>query len=684
MLHAGVIAVSGGYIGVDVFFVISGFLITSLLIDEVRNTRRVSILGFYARRARRILPAACFVIVVTVVVANMQLGALIGRATAIDGQWAAGFAANFRLIRQGTSYFGSALPPSPLQHFWSLAVEEQFYLVWPTVLFGFVMLGRRFTRSALVLQAGLVTIVAVSLYWSIHLSKVNPTSAYFSPFTRAWELAAGALVAVFSLTIARAPAPLRAAATWIGLSLIGIAAFTFTATTVFPGYAALLPVVGTALILGGGIGQSRAAVGIALGVAPIRWLGKISFSVYLWHWPVLVIAEERSSTPLSNVARVVCVLITLVLSVASYYAIERPLRSGKLLRATNPRSEWDRARKALAIGAVAIAVAVAVSIYTNNRAAYAIKQASEPTTTGKTLPSTLKPSAKQTTSEQITTMQQQVGALVREGLTLTGVPADVNPPPLKLALDPAYSRCLQPRSATRVKPCTFGAKAGPRTLVVFGDSHSMQWMPALDVLGRQASVRVIAVYKEACPVPSVDVFTGQAAGEAAGLVKVGAYPECSRWRTRALGYIASVKPFAVVLGFGQELTSEHGFSISTWISGLRASTRAIQATGAKVIEIGNNPYLREDPGLCLTRPNAKPAACEGTFANRDRTDAELAAVRADGGTAIDIEPWFCADGHCPVIIDHRIAYANYGHLSPQYVSDLEPLLAAEFKLAGVA
>jgi hypothetical protein len=116
---------------------------------------------------------------------------------------------------------------------------------------------------------------------------------------------------------------------------------------------------------------------------------------------------------------------------------------------------------------------------------------------------------------------------------------------------------------------------------------------------------------------------------------------------------------------------------------LRTSMSTIAATGARIIEISNNPYLKQDPGLCLTRPNAKPSACEGTFVNRDRTVAELAAVRATGATAIDIEPWFCADGRCPVIIDHRVAYANYGHLSPQYVRDLEPLLAAELKSAGI-
>jgi peptidoglycan/LPS O-acetylase OafA/YrhL len=244
VLHAGVTKVSGGYVGVDVFFVISGFRITSLLIDESRSTGRVSIVGFYARRARRILPAACFVIVVTVIAAYLQLGSVVGQTTAIDGRWAAAFAANFRFIHQGTDYFATNLPPSPLQHYWSLAVEEQFYLAWPTLMFGLVLLGRRFASSIVTVRLGLAAIVAGSLFWSIHVSASQPTTAYFSPFTRAWELGAGALIAAFSVLIAEIPALVRAIATWVGIALVAIAAFTFTATTVFPGYTALLPVVG--------------------------------------------------------------------------------------------------------------------------------------------------------------------------------------------------------------------------------------------------------------------------------------------------------------------------------------------------------------------------------------------------------------------------------------------------------
>ncbi len=665
VLHFGVTAVSGGYVGVDVFFVISGFLITSLLIDEFRLTERVSILAFYARRARRILPAACFVIAVTVASSYLQLGALVGKATAIDGQWSAGFAANFRFIRQGTDYFASSLPPSPLQHFWSLAVEEQFYLVWPSLLFGLLALGRRLARPTAALRVGVIAIVAGSLLWSVHLSRVAPTNAYFSPLTRAWELGAGALIAVFSTAISTTPSRARSAAAWAGLVMIVIAGFAFTATTLFPGYAAVLPVAGTAFVIAGGIGGPGGGPASLLGVAPLRWLGRISFSVYLWHWPVLVIAEERSSTSLSNFARVVCAAITLALSIASYYGIERPIRSGRIVRAKNPRNAWERSRRPLAVGAVAIAVAVSVSAITNNRAASAISHATR-TVPGES--TSLVQSSSVNPATDVARLQQQVQGLVRQGLTLKSIPPDVSPPVLRIGLDQKFSRCLQARADVTVKTCTFGDRTSRRTLVVFGDSHAMTWMPALDIYGRQVGYRVLTLYKTACAIPSLEI-----------VALVGPYPQCAAWRANALRYIQALRPAAVVTASSRAFTTFDAH----WLAALRTTMVALKKAGAPVVEIGRYPALSQDPRLCLTRPHADPSSCTGSFSAGNEDRAERTVVEGVGVKSIDIEPWYCADGRCPAIIDKRIAYGDRDHLGPQYVTDLEPLLAASLQVAGL-
>jgi peptidoglycan/LPS O-acetylase OafA/YrhL len=679
-LHAGVTMVSGGYIGVDVFFVVSGFLITSLLIREERSTGRVSIPGFYARRARRILPAACLVIAVTVLVSYQQLGALLGKATATDGIWSALFAADFRFIAQGTNYFTSALPPSPLQNYWSLAVEEQFYFVWPTVLFGLMVLGRRSNRSMLALRLGLLVVVAGSLALSVQQSVQNPTNAYFSPFTRAWELGAGALIAVAVGAITRLPATLKAAATWVGLALIAVAAFTFDATTVFPGYAALIPVGGTVLVIAGGIGDPPGSARMLLGLKPLRWLGLISFSVYLWHWPVLTIAEERSPSGLSGAARVVCLLIIMALSVATYMIVEHPLRTSSILQARiGARTAWTKYRNALLAGAVAIVVAVSVSVAVGDRATSVIETAASGATTAGSADAATSFDA---SPADLTKLDRTIRGGVQKGLTMTAVPADLDPPVLQIgsAFVPKFLNCQQHREDVDVKPCAFGDTQSKETIVVLGDSHAMEWMPALDAYGRHAGYRVLGMYKAECPVPTTTIWaasTSQAGGREP-------YPQCAEWRENALARINEMHPTAVILAYHEANTTQSGWGGNApWLAGLRRSLTELGKAGAPIIQIGNNPGLPEDPGLCLSRPGAEPARCVGGYLDRSRVTAELALVRSMGGTGIDIAPWFCVKDRCPAVVGRWLAYSNSGHISAQFVRTLAPLVAARLRKAGL-
>ena len=316
LFHAGVPGIGGGYIGVDVFFVISGFLITSLMMREVATTGGLSLLRFYGRRARRILPASSVVLVTVILAGYHWLGFLRGDEIASDGRWAALFASNFNFAAQGVDYLQSQAAPSPLQHFWSLAVEEQFYFVWPAVLVLLLWLGLRHTTPA-VLGLG----VAASLACSI--GETGTTWSYFSPATRAWELGAGCLLALAGDRLARIPAGLAAALAGVGLAGIVVAALSFDDGTPFPGCAAALPVLSTVLVLAG---RGDAL----LGVAPMRWLGRISYPLYLWHWPVLMIAGQAFG-PLDGPARAELVLVSIGLAVLTYALVENPIRrSGRL------------------------------------------------------------------------------------------------------------------------------------------------------------------------------------------------------------------------------------------------------------------------------------------------------------------------------------------------------------------
>ena len=250
--HAGLGALSGGYVGVDVFFVISGFVITGVLLRERASSDATSLLSFYGRRSRRIIPAATIVVAVTVVATYAVLGVISGDQTAVDARWTAVFLANFHFASVGTNYLSAQQPPSALLNFWSLAVEEQFYLVYPTV---FLLIFAIRTRMSpyVRLIIGLVAIIVASFALSVLQTSSDPTVAYFSPFTRAWELALGALVAVSTKWLLYVPKALGAIMTWVGLAAIVLAAVDFNGHTSYPGSVAALPVVGASLLIAGGV-----------------------------------------------------------------------------------------------------------------------------------------------------------------------------------------------------------------------------------------------------------------------------------------------------------------------------------------------------------------------------------------------------------------------------------------------
>jgi peptidoglycan/LPS O-acetylase OafA/YrhL len=344
--HAGVPLMRGGYVGVDVFFVLSGFLITGLLLREHERLGQVSLPEFYARRVRRILPASTLVLVSTVAATFALLGTNRAIRVATDGQWASLFAANVRLIEQGTNYLSAQLPPSPLQHYWSLAVEEQFYLVWPALVWLVIAVtGGQRLRTALV--GVLAGIIAASLAWSVWQTSRDGTVAYFSPLTRAWELAAGALLAVAVPVLLRCPAHLGVACSMAGLLAIVAAGVLFDGNTPIPGYAVALPVGGAFLAVAGGTIAPARGLECLLATRPLQWLGKRSYAWYLWHWPVLAIAAGRIGHPLTVLENVGLCLLALGVAAISFALVEHPIhRSSRLLS----RTPW----LSVALGAVLV------------------------------------------------------------------------------------------------------------------------------------------------------------------------------------------------------------------------------------------------------------------------------------------------------------------------------------------
>ncbi len=331
LFHAHVPGLGGGYVGVDVFFVISGFVITGVLLREHTSTGSTSILHFYARRVRRILPAATLVIIAAVIASYALLGPISGGQTAGDARWASLFLINVHFASTGTNYLSSQLPPSVLQNYWSLAVEEQFYLIYPTI---FLVVAAVARRQGLRRRLGIVLGVAVvaSFVFSIVQTSSNPTAAYFSPFPRVWELALGGLVAVSTAHLRRVPALVAAVMSWLGLGMILLAAVVFSPSTSYPGWRVALPVIGAALVIGGGVATTKNGAESLLRLRPFQWIGLVSYSLYLWHWPVLTIAAERRGTESLPVwDSLLWVLVSLGLAIVTYWLVENPIRHSAFL-----------------------------------------------------------------------------------------------------------------------------------------------------------------------------------------------------------------------------------------------------------------------------------------------------------------------------------------------------------------
>jgi peptidoglycan/LPS O-acetylase OafA/YrhL len=362
LFHADVPGFGGGYVGVDVFFVISGFLITGLLWRETKATCTVGLRRFYGARARRLLPASATVGVITVIGSAVLLPPLQARTAIGDGITSALYVSNYRFLLQGVDYSAPNVAVSPFQHYWSLGVEEQFYLVWPALILGTAWLIRRArgrsrseaTSSQRPYLVVLGLVAAFSFALSLATTHWAPAAAFFSLPTRAWQLAAGGLVVLTADQWRRLPPRAGAITGWAGLALILLACTRFSTDTLYPGVAALLPTLGAALVIGAGCATPAQGCGRVLGLSPMRAIGRISYSWYLWHWPVLILAPLLIGHPLGLTARVAAALVSGGLAVLTLRFIENPLRFAAPVRRSPGRS--------LALGGIATAVAVVVGL----------------------------------------------------------------------------------------------------------------------------------------------------------------------------------------------------------------------------------------------------------------------------------------------------------------------------------
>ena len=353
LAHAGVPGMAGGFLGVDVFFVISGFVITGVLWREQHRKIRDYLSWFYSRRVRRLIPAATVTLVATVLGTYFLTRPHFDATLLGDVRWSAFFAENIHLIRDSAGYFMAGVIPSPVTHFWSLAVEEQFYLLFPLVVF----LSTR-SSSKTVRIATLVTVLIAGLeasaFWSWHETLVNPVTAYYEPFTRFGELALGALVALIPTVVTRRAPTANSVLAFCAAVALGLAVWRLGPTSVFPGVLVWWPACATAVLLAVGARQIRGGLASVLAWRPIRYVGDISYGLYLWHFPWLIVPALMTHPYTGARDRLIEVAGATLCSVMSFHLIEQPIRRSRSL---------DRDRLAVAILLIlCLAISLAVTI----------------------------------------------------------------------------------------------------------------------------------------------------------------------------------------------------------------------------------------------------------------------------------------------------------------------------------
>ncbi len=627
--HAGVPWMAGGFVGVDVFFVLSGYLITGLLLDEFRRSNGIDFIAFYARRFQRLLPALLLTVACTCVAAYVLLAPFEQAEQASAAGSVVAWVSNFFYAFQKLDYFGSAAKTSLFLHTWSLGVEEQFYLLWPALMLLLLWPGRApgDKRASKRLQIGMACVVVISFVAGTSLTYVHPEFGFYMVFARAWEFALGALVLLAlpegSGKPGRTP---RFLAGWVGLGAIVGAGFLLDGFRPYPGAWALLPALGTAAVLGSGKSPPvPASVSAVLSITPLQVIGRLSYAWYLWHWPVLLLGRTLFAESLAT--NLLLAVGSLAVAWVSYRYVESPLRKAKSVRG-HPRAT-------LLAGILLILAAFTAS---RDWREAARSWSRDPT--------------------------QLPVAKIRHD----------RPVIYKLGCDEWYRD-------SRVKICAFGDQDAAHTAVLMGDSIAGQWFPAIQKIFVGAGWRLLVINKSSCPMVDAPIFYEWIGRE---------YVECEEWRNRAIAMLPSLEPDVVLVSSRgtYPLTHEQwrdgtervlrGISEATTRIGVLQPTPLISFD--PVLCLNRNRW-RPEPLRGFFHCTAPASSSE---MNAIRDALAIAVARVPNAHLIDLTEVICPHGRCDAQRGGMLLYRDDHHLAPEFVMALTSTLEASLARTGLA
>lgn len=658
----------GGFIGVDIFFVISGFLITQHLAKEAISTGNVSFANFYRRRVRRIVPMALLVITATLAASLLVFWPWQTASSALDGLWSALFVSNIAFAIRGVDYF-SADHVSVFQHYWSLSVEEQFYLVWPVLVALIATMSRRDSKARTRLLWTAIVLGLASFVWACIETRSSPASAYFSTLSRTFQFAAGAALALLAPRLERVPSALRRYLSASGMMVIATSLWLIDPAVGFPGPMGLLPTLGAVLFIAAGTGTRQQVACWPLNTRPVTYVGDISYSLYLWHWPIIVFLTALVPRDIAVIPGTL--VLTLGLSALSYRHVEQAvlasswLANGKGLTRqvakpiNNTSRSFVRSSGIMSAGILLTGAIIATGDFAVRGMAASRASADE----GGSLSVQAQPDEARARVEEI----QKLVAVAEKRSDWAGLqPAisDISVYGTELTKECWTGQRDTPRSCVRGNP------DAPRTIVVLGDSIAMNAAFSVDAFVQQNPEWKLVVYaKLGCAFAEVS----QNAPDGS------AYPECETFRRWAVQQILKDSPDAVwaTSAVPTRIPGVSGASLyAAWQQGVEATLKQLQPV-SRVFVVAPPP-AGQDLAFC-SRPFNQPSDCASTVSGRwiGIGNASQQATAAYGRTYVDTGLWYCdKGGHCPAVIGNMIVRRDERHLTYAYGNSLGPLVGA--------
>ena len=633
LFHAGIRRVSGGFLGVDVFFVLSGFLITGILIAEAQKTGTISLGEFWARRARRLLPAATLVSLVTLLLSARFDAPFAQESHAKSAIAFATYWSNLLFVRRGADYFDQTLATDPFLHTWSLAVEEQYYLVFAPLCLILTLRfwsgSRELFRRRLLMCA--IAVTAVSFVGCLILTAWKPLISFYGLPARAWEFGVGGMLALAASRAGRSPSRWHGAIAMAGLVALLASWFLATNRTPHPGWITLMPVLGTAaLIETGGTGRPT-LVARLLETPLMRWLGRLSYSWYLWHWPVARYWERL--VPGDSVPLVIGMpLVSLALAQLTHVTIEAPARKVRWLQSAR------RGQLAALVLAAVTMVAGVVSLR----------------------------------DSRLRLRDRRYAFIIEARDTQTRVHREG----CHLSVDE-----VEPKG----EKCVYGRPNADTTVVLMGDSHAAQWFAALEPIVTERGWRIVPMTKSACPAVSMTVRVPLVGRE---------YVECERWRQAVFERLAMMKPALIVLasshwyqvadadlkGRGDGSAGRFaGPTSAVWQRSLQMTLDRLPQSSA-ILLLADTPNPHFDVPTCLFEHVDDVARCafrrDSALADGPRRAEVDVAQRDLRLTYLDLTDRICAGPTCPAARGGLAMFSDAGHLSVHYAATFSPLLRA--------